>query len=342
MRNLIITFLLAIIGISAKAQDYYPLPSTQVYGELVVDSSFVNEFQGYTLSNDSLDLGVAKIPFAGVHKPLGIGYFLNGVSDWSSIGGSADDIRLGYFSLSNLNYIRIDTSEISIRSQGDLSMNSSSDMYIDVANKLSVLADTLVSITDSFALINSTNWLQLSARDDDYNSGWDFGYTAFGVDNPGVAQANCTMYALREDIDLDVNVIYVDSARIKASSLYGVQSVSEFNYNEIEVDSTKILLLYGNDQGGLNPPRPSSVEIKEQGVETIIDGGNMVVTQYFDRFEIESVSGFFYAPRMTGTQAEAIATVEEGAMVYITAASTTFTARGYWVYEVSQWNKVTP
>lgn len=70
MRNLLITLLLATFGLAASAQDYYPLPSTQVYGELVVDSSFFNLNDEIYLINDTLDLSPVPLVtrFAGTYE----------------------------------------------------------------------------------------------------------------------------------------------------------------------------------------------------------------------------------------------------------------------------------
>ena len=67
MKNLF-TSLILLIALGASAQDNYPLPSTQIYGNLTVDSVFANTNgnTGYQLINDSLATpGESTVPFSG-------------------------------------------------------------------------------------------------------------------------------------------------------------------------------------------------------------------------------------------------------------------------------------
>lgn len=55
---------------------------------------------------------------------------------------------------------------------------------------------------------------------------------------------------------------------------------------------------------------------------------------------VNSTSKGFLPPRMTATQASAIASLEEGLLVYVTDTNGTFTAKGWWGYDGSSWQKL--
>lgn len=56
--------------------------------------------------------------------------------------------------------------------------------------------------------------------------------------------------------------------------------------------------------------------------------------------ELSSTTKGFLPPRMTATQASAISSPSEGLMVYVTDTNGTFTAKGWWGYDGSTWQKL--
>ncbi len=56
--------------------------------------------------------------------------------------------------------------------------------------------------------------------------------------------------------------------------------------------------------------------------------------------EIVSTTKGFLPPRMTATQASAISSPAEGLLVYVTDTNGTFTAKGWWGYDGSAWQKL--
>lgn len=114
MKNLFTYLVLILLSFQVNAQNEYPLPSTHVYGSLDVDNYFKNDFQGYGLINDSIDLGPAKLPHVGVGFQYGAGHWLNGAGSWSLVGGKDMESRIGYLSTSGGNFVQIDTTDIKI------------------------------------------------------------------------------------------------------------------------------------------------------------------------------------------------------------------------------------
>jgi hypothetical protein len=56
--------------------------------------------------------------------------------------------------------------------------------------------------------------------------------------------------------------------------------------------------------------------------------------------EIVSTTKGFLPPRMTATQGSAISSPAEGLMIYVTDTNGTFTAKGWWGYDGSNWLKL--
>jgi len=56
--------------------------------------------------------------------------------------------------------------------------------------------------------------------------------------------------------------------------------------------------------------------------------------------ELSSTTGGFLPPRMTSTQASAIASPAEGLLLYVTDTNGTFTSKGWWGYNGSAWEKL--
>ena len=58
------------------------------------------------------------------------------------------------------------------------------------------------------------------------------------------------------------------------------------------------------------------------------------------KLEVASTTKGFWPPRMTGSQAEAIASPAEGLIIYSTDGSgSTITSKGWWGYDGSTWTK---
>jgi hypothetical protein len=120
MKKIVSIIALSLATLASFAQ--YPLPSTQVYGDLIVDSSFVNEFQGYTLMNDTVTFGPFSIPLVGSGGPFANGVWFDGTGNFSGIGQSSRQATIGYLSAGNNTNIRIDTSNVVISAYRDAYM----------------------------------------------------------------------------------------------------------------------------------------------------------------------------------------------------------------------------
>jgi hypothetical protein len=58
--------------------------------------------------------------------------------------------------------------------------------------------------------------------------------------------------------------------------------------------------------------------------------------------DLTSTTKGFLPPRMTATQAAAIATPAEGLMVYVTNTGGVFTGKGWWGWNGAAWEKLNP
>ena len=93
--------LIPLLLFSVIVYGQYALPTTQVYGNLTVDSVLINTnpLTDFTITNDSLDIVAGKFPFAGLAKsPYGSGYSINGQIDLSLAGGTSHTIIAGFAS----------------------------------------------------------------------------------------------------------------------------------------------------------------------------------------------------------------------------------------------------
>lgn len=122
MKNLLISLLL-LGSLTASAQ--YPLPDTRVYGSLQVDGFFKNTFQGYSVLNDSLNLGVGNAPWVGTLTPVNYGYVMNGVGDFSGIGLKNHSAIIGHLTSTSPNMLIIDTSTVKINADKEFSAHLS-------------------------------------------------------------------------------------------------------------------------------------------------------------------------------------------------------------------------
>jgi len=136
MKKLIL--LLFLSPLVALAQ--YPLPSTEIYGDLIVDSSLVNEFQGYTLMNDTLLVaGSLKVPFVGSGiANYGNGTWMDGSGDLTMITGASQSAAIGYASDGNVTIIYVDTNRVHLRASDDDTAS-----YLIIRNDLTDAGDIL-------------------------------------------------------------------------------------------------------------------------------------------------------------------------------------------------------
>lgn len=80
------------------------------------------------------------------------------------------------------------------------------------------------------------------------------------------------------------------------------------------------------------------------GIGTSISTGNIgigvKVPAASAKLDIVSTTQGFLPPRMTATQASAIASPAEGLLVYVTNTNGTFTSKGWWGYDGAAWQKL--
>ena len=85
----ILLFTILSLGVNAQIQKKDGFSVTEQGYTPNFAYPFVFDFNGYTLKTDSMDLGVAKIPFAGVSKVFGSYLYGVSVQDAGGIGGKA-------------------------------------------------------------------------------------------------------------------------------------------------------------------------------------------------------------------------------------------------------------
>lgn len=341
MRKLIV-ILLSAMSISAYAQ--YPLPDTRVYGSLEVDSSFTNEFQGYSLINDSLDLGFTKLPWVGGYRLVTpTKYFLSGFGNFSTAGEKPLTARVGMWGSSGSTMLSItDTtlaalvSDSAVYILGRQRINISGtegDIRVSSGSDISINADSVASVAGKQELYLTAN---------SPNQNWEFGYTAF-TNDASCCNNTATMYALREDILLDVQQIYVDTLQMKMSSLYGVASSSDYNYNDLVIDSAGFSFTYGLSAGTpiWTPSGNGFIQMTQDGglfrsdVESVtIESRNGDVNLSATK-EVHLNAPAVFTP-VDATTASAY-TPEDGMMIYVNSTNGTFTQVGFWGYVNGTW-----
>jgi hypothetical protein len=87
----------------------------------------------------------------------------------------------------------------------------------------------------------------------------------------------------------------------------------------------------------------SSYQNANTGFLNLISDSHSLTTTYANSavLEVRSTTRGFLPPRMTGAQAEAIASPAEGLLIYATIGSgTTITSKGWWGFEGATWNKL--
>lgn len=415
MKKLIPFLALTLATFGAFAQ--YPLPNTQVYGSLQVDSSFYNEFQGYTLANDSLNVGAGNAPFVGSYKLIAPQqYIINGFGDFTAVGDKPLVARFGLWgSLANTSLTIKDSTLAALRSDSAvnlvaeqrMNLNSLGDVWIVADTSIYLIADTTLTISadyelnitakegtfstssgsdtyinssadislrsDSVGFFQSQQEIYLSANSDDEN--WEYGFTAFSKD-ASCCQRTATMYALREDYLLDVQQIYVDTLQIKISSRYGLASGSDYNYNDLIIDSTGFAFTYGQSAGSpswtpsgngfiiMNETtalfrsdiasltiesrhrdvnvlavREVTVTADASDVTLTSNSGNITLSASNGTIEANTATNFNAPTKHTpinATTASAI-TPQDGMMIYVNSTNGTFTQVGFWGYVNGTW-----
>lgn len=262
-------------------------------GAVQITGNFRSDNSTFSLVNDTLSLLAFDLPISGSGIQLGAGIMTNALGDFSSIGGFNREIRIGYSSATGSNRVIIDTTNIRFLTPEWFQVNADSTvgLYAD---------------DDVYLLVNN-------------GDGWDIGYTAFSSTGTGTNKSFATMYALREDLQMDVEVVLVDTTSIQLSSFYSINDVDNNAYNRVKLDSTQISLEFGQTNG---------TPISSPNAHTFSMTTNAAA--------ISSTTAFFYAPRMTSTQASAI-TPQDGAEVYVTDTNGTFTQVGKWCYVNGSW-----
>lgn len=286
MKKLLALIFSFALANTSFGQEAYPLPSTEVFGSLLVQESFRDTFQGYVLGNDSLNLGFIKLPSVGMwtEELYGSGIWFNHIADWSALGGEEREIRIGFGSPIASSFLKIDTLEFRVNSKSiDLFADTIIRLGADVTKRIDIKPDSLTEITGQWLLINADTFLvsdfgnkyinlasqgninsqaqgqaTFSSRKEIYltanqqdSDNWEYGFTAFTNNNATCCNGTATMFALREDLLLDVQQIYLDSLRMKLSSRYGVNPIGGgYNNNDLIIDSTGLSFTYGLQSGG--------------------------------------------------------------------------------------------
>ncbi len=150
-----------------------------------------------------------------------------------------------------------------LNGSGDLT-NIGKPGYGSIIGYLSLGRNTRITIDSNNTEVHAADMASLIT---DNGDGWEIGYTAFSS-TAACCQSSATMFALREDLDLDVQVVRVDTAQVTLSSLYGVVDANSYYFNRFTVDTTKLQLTWGSDVGGLPPAGTSIITLDTDGFHT--------------------------------------------------------------------------
>lgn len=97
MKKQLLNLILTLLCFTGFAQeDPFPMPSTRIYGNLTVDSSFYNQTNGNYLFNASDVADFFGQDAAGMLRLFGGGKMLNVIGDFSALGLSGNQAIIGY------------------------------------------------------------------------------------------------------------------------------------------------------------------------------------------------------------------------------------------------------
>jgi len=234
MKNLL---LLPFILLSHFGYAQYALPSTHVYGSLDVDSYIHNNYNGFTLLNDTFAAGmVASIPMAGANIRTPNGLWVSSLGDWSLFGGEAIEANLGHFELGVNNYISFGSVDAEVRVADDLNITVA-DNWTSRTNHFQLTGEDTIGLymTQGDTITN----LIMMGKNGGANQLMKFegsigkGYSGFETQvESGMLSAK--MYVTSTLIATNLSVLAMDSTKVQISTNAFAEE-TEFNSNGIVI-----------------------------------------------------------------------------------------------------------
>lgn len=345
---------LMVYNTTTGAYNYYDGSSWQAFGSGGGGESLWTQSGNYVYSLDTIGIGVNEPNYqfevygnTRITNAAGSGGFL--VDTSSSIFGSPfmgvlstevnNFLAVGTFQSGGkwypLNYVNNDTIEFA----GSVTENGYSSQFKNDANGLS---------KESYV------WM--------HGSHHTLGYISQGVTEGNFDEARITMSAdtlsshlivtadsvfIAGDLHIRDAFYFTDGGNYETGDFLQIGDLGNarwakpnFTWDSNGIDSTALNIQSSSgsiySQSGANYS-----DVAVRGTNATISSGNGSVRLQVAGTEISAdCSCQFVLPRMTAATASAIASPENGGMVYVTDTDATFTSVGFWGYENGAWVKL--
>jgi len=233
---------------------------------------------------------------------------------------AADGISFG----SNINLFRASSNQLSIGSLNSFLSNS--------------FLSTNYAATIAFSLNSGITQTPNTLTGSSATSALSIAQTWNTTGNPALIFANVTNTASGATSTLmSLQTNGINQFKVNKSNSAGVTigndgatTISGSNYRAY-ISWVALRLHFKDDTG------TERMNIGNEGVAIGKPDANNVASSIL---ELQSTTKGFLPPRMTATQGSAIASPAEGLLIYVTNTNGTFTAKGWWGYNGSTWEKL--
>lgn len=253
------TTIIDVSGISVQGDSLWTISSGKY--EQIYNIPFNQNFQGYKLINDSINLGPVKLPYVGVMGP-DLGSYKSAVAYVDATGAGSTRVHsMGYTDFLGAKYNSIavnDTSAIYIRSRGDIFNEAVGRFSVTPNERFLVNTDTITMgasgailnlnvVNGSLSIDMNDGLIKTTRSPDDKDWGISFWGDTVGGGSP---ERSLDLFQWDEATQQDERWIYVQDQGVCGGVKYEKSLGGNFNYNAFHIDSTQIVLAFDSSNGG--------------------------------------------------------------------------------------------